>query len=276
MSHELAKTVNGQLALNDYGIEEGQTGFEGTDTNDFTIPYLTILQGISPQIGGAPDDRIEGAAIGDLMISSTKEIFKGKEGLIFQPCDKRTIWVEWTPRKTPDGRKIAGGGKFVATHEPASDVVRKAIATQKFPNYSTDAGNVLQDTRYFAGLIHRTLDLDEQSKLPPEELIISFSVTKIKPYKAYMDKIKSVKFGGQIPLYANRILITSFTDSVGGGEPFQNFRLTPAIDNNVKSSIIPSTYITLLGYGKATLNSYRSSVAKGGTDEAVKEEVIPF
>ena len=49
----------------DYG-EYSHSGFEGTTVNDLSIPFINVLQPLSPEV---TDQTIEGAKAGDLLNS---------------------------------------------------------------------------------------------------------------------------------------------------------------------------------------------------------------
>ncbi|MCK5018922.1 MAG: hypothetical protein KAS32_17805 [Candidatus Peribacteraceae bacterium] len=101
--NELAKTSETALTPKyDYGAF-GDSGYEGTSRDDFSIPYLSVLQQLSPQLKKKDAAYIENAEEGMLLNTVTQEVYDGAEGVLFQPCATEHAFVEWIPRK-------AGGG----------------------------------------------------------------------------------------------------------------------------------------------------------------------
>ena len=92
--------------VHDYGEQAG-AGYEGTTTDDFAIPYLNLLQAMSPEVA-EDGSKLEGASAGMMVNSVTKELYDGKKGLVFVPCSTSHVFVEWRPRDS--------GGGIVARH----------------------------------------------------------------------------------------------------------------------------------------------------------------
>lgn len=217
---DLAKKEQaGALAVPDYGQYAGR-GFENTNQDDYSMPFLTILQALSPQVQKADGGYIEGAEPGMLLLTSSGSIYAGDEGVEFVPVTTQHVFIEWVPRK-------AGGG-FVAIHECDSDVVRAAkAASTQFGKYK-NGENDLVETFYIYGLL---VEGDEVVS----QCLISFTSTKIKPYKTIMTKIRTVK--GRIPLFANRLRIKTVSQKNTEGT-FYNFDIVPA-NGDIVSSLIP-------------------------------------
>ena len=66
--------VQGAQALMLSDIGQGRTGFESMGADDFAIPFIAILQAMSPQVHGA--SRIKGAEEGDFFHS----VERGSQG----------------------------------------------------------------------------------------------------------------------------------------------------------------------------------------------------
>jgi hypothetical protein len=276
MSHknedtQLATIAVGPLSLPDYGTDVGG-GYENVGQDDVTIGYLRIIQPLSPEVNGLPDQRVAGAKVGDILVSNTKEVFDGTKGLIIQPVATRHVFVEWKPERKG----------FVSMHELSDAVVQKSKATQKWAEYTTDAGNILADTFYMPSLIHRTSNLDAQSKSVPEPVVLAFSGGSIKCYRAIMDRLNPFK--ARVPIWAHRLLVTSYDDiSKKTGKPYKNIRLKPLIDGNVVASLIDPKYTTIHTFGRELCKAYLSGTKKveapdhdGTTTDGGGDDTIPF
>jgi len=115
-------------------------GMETASGDDFAVPFLSLLQSLSPQVTkGAPGFN-ELAEVGDFFDTSTGELWGGEDGIEVIPCVYERQLVEWIPRNR--------GGGFVAVHGEDSPIVAKAV---RQPDGSTllPNGNELVDTARF-------------------------------------------------------------------------------------------------------------------------------
>ena len=102
-------------ALATFGNMETIAGFglEDTTADDYAIPFLRILQPLSPQV---VDKTVEGAEAGDIIETATDELYTEVDLI---PCVYQRRFVQWKPRER--------GGGFVAIHEADSAVVQSAV-----------------------------------------------------------------------------------------------------------------------------------------------------
>jgi hypothetical protein len=162
--------TNKQVAVYDYGADAG-AGFEGQSGEDYALPFLGLLQPNSPEL-----ENIEGAKQGQLINSVSQELFEGDVGVPFIPCTTEHCYVEWRPREK--------GGGIVKNHALDSKEVAEARAKVRVGKYVNAEGNELVETFYVYGV----------AILPdgPMAMAIAFTSTKIKVYKAWMTRAKSV------------------------------------------------------------------------------------
>lgn len=88
----------------DFAADAGK-GLEGTDKDSFAIPFLAILQPMSPQVLA---EEIEGIKAGLFLNSVTNQLF---EDPLLIPCAFQRRWIRWAPRD--------GGGGFKGEFTPA-------------------------------------------------------------------------------------------------------------------------------------------------------------
>lgn len=228
MSKAVQKKETSSVIPYDYGEDAG-VGYEGQTGQDLLLPFVGVLQALSPQVTKKPEDGgIPGAKPGMLYNTVTGELWDGEKGLTFIPSLTEHVFVEWVPRKQ--------GGGFVGIHDPSSEIVAraKAAAGKSFGRLSTEyrdgkpAGNDLVETFYVYGV----LDLPEG----PEPAVIAFTSTKIAPYKKWSTRIH--KFRRGVPLFAHQVHITTTHQRNSEGE-FFNVRLQPAVNNSVAESLLP-------------------------------------
>ncbi len=276
-SKELATTTPaGVPASYDYGDDSG-AGFEGTKPDDLSVPFLAILQSNSPQV---VDKDPAGCDSGMLFNTVTKEVWQGEgataEGVIFLPVHKEEVYVEWVPR-------LLGGG-MVGMHDPNGAVVKKAIEDNDgnaygklhTPDVREDAKpgaeNDLVQTYYVYGLF---LDADGVSTTGFG--VVSFTSTKIKPYRDWITAMYTLK--GKPPMFANRAVLRTVKQRNDSGT-FFNFRIDPYAKTWTKSLISPADNADLLneardfremvvsGMAKADFASQHAASGSGGDGAA--------
>lgn len=253
--NEVAKVEKGgAVATFDYGDDAG-AGFEGTKGSDLSIPFLGILQSNSPQV---EDKDPEGAESGMLFNTVTRELISGETGLVFLPCHKEgPVWVEWVPRNK--------GGGFVGLHDPESDEVKNGEPimhpeTGKPTRKLRCGENELIETYYVYGLI-----LDEDGGDTVGFAVISFTSTKIKPYRDWVTAMYTLK--GKPPMFANRARIRTTKQKNESGT-FYNFRIDPFAETWAKSLINPAEQGDLLTQAK----DFREMVVSGMARAAFETE----
>lgn len=198
-----------QLPAEFAGYEEyAGSGFENQTSDDYAIPFLNILQALSPQL---QDPENEALKQGMIFNTVTGEAFMGKDGVAFVPCYTQHNYVEFKPRDS--------GGGFVGTHEVNSPLVQDCMANQEFGTYKTPDGNDLIETFYVYGI---AVEGDGSGS----EAVIAFTSTKIKKYKAWMTKAKTIQIqlpGGRripAPLFAHKYRLKTVGEKNSKGNFF--------------------------------------------------------
>lgn len=212
----------------DYG-DMSHEGFEGTSIKDLSIPFINVLQSLSPEVA---DGTIEGAKAGDLLNSVTGEILK--QPLIVIPIEKEESWVEWVPRTK--------GGGLVGRYAPDSEIVLQSIknnggsrippkdAEGKRIAFKTPAGNDLIETHYVYCLI-----MDDEGKSIDSYCVLAFSSAKIKAFKDWMTALYTQK--GRPPIFANRAKVSTLKQKNDSGT-FFIYAIAP-FNDTWRESLIP-------------------------------------
>ncbi len=249
-------------AMVEYGAyaEYAGAGFENQTREDYSIPFLQILQALSPQL-----QENDSLRPGMILNTVTGEAWDGKKGLAFVPVTTQHLYVEWKPRD-------AGGG-FVGVHEVNSDLVKQAkAASTEYGKYNTPDGNELIETYYVYGLV---LDDDGNAS----EAVLAFSSTKIKRYKGWMTKARTIQIplpdGRRIPapLFAHRYRLRTILEKNNKGQFYNWDNVTFDGANAQEARLLPNDPLfqsavgikTLIEQGKARA-AYESQ-APGSLDE---------
>ena len=147
----------------DYSQYEG-AGFEEQTREDIAIPFMALLQAMSPQV---VESNPKGSKPGLIYNPVVQALHKE---LIVVPVKTEHKFVEWVPRNK--------GGGFVQEHNVDSDIVIEAKANStQFGQYNTKKGNELVETfKVFAVVV------TEDDMYPA---ILAFDSSKIKIYKNF-------------------------------------------------------------------------------------------
>lgn len=83
--------------LNDFG-----TGFEGTDAESYALPFISVLQKMSPMVDEDDPKYVEGAKAGMLYNTVTGKLYDGKAGVLIVPCAYKRTFIRWGGREAED------------------------------------------------------------------------------------------------------------------------------------------------------------------------------
>lgn len=207
-NQELATATKDTAIIASHWSDYAGQGFEKLDQASLKVPFLQIVQALSPCVEN-------GAKPGNILYTLDDTFYDGKEGILFVPAATRHVYVEW--------RQRSKGGGFIAHHDPVSDVVKAAIAASvKFGKYSHD-GNDLVETFYVYGVLVR----DDV----PCEAAMAFASTKVKPYRMWMTRAKSttIKVSPRrtiiAPLFSHAYRFTTLKEQNSFGN-YYNWRIT--------------------------------------------------
>ena len=88
------KEASGSL---DFLNEHANEGFEGLDSRDYVIPFLRILQRMSPQCDEDSAEKLTGAMPGLFFNTVNRKIY-GKSVQVI-PISFKKLWLEWLPKR---------------------------------------------------------------------------------------------------------------------------------------------------------------------------------
>lgn len=166
------------------------------------VPIHRILQVGSPQCLPVENGGIPGAKAGTIFNTQTKQIYDGRRGLFFIPCDHHLKFVEFIKRED-DG----SGGGFLGIHEPDSPEVtegRKArlelygnlLGPYPFGQTENGKDKELVETYYVNGIC---IVPNDEGRFPGEfgrsfQGSFAFSSSNISVYNAWLDQVKTYKY----------------------------------------------------------------------------------
>jgi hypothetical protein len=257
---------NTGIQIFDYGEDAGK-GYENQSKADLSMPFINLLQGLSPLVKDGK------ARAGDFYNTVTQQIWPRETGLLFVPGSTKQMFAEWVPRKQ--------GGGFRGHHQVNDEVVLNAIKNAaKFGKYLTPEGNNLNDTFYVYGA------LCTEDGIADSMCVIPFWSTKIRPYKAWNSRLRTfnMQHGNKIPLYANLVRLTSKETKNSEGDFFIP-ELTSADPRGIGYSLLgpdderfqmAKACAQLVMSGDADINYGKSREAEGDDEDGEKKDGNPF
>lgn len=153
--------------------QDAGAGVNTFSAEDVSIPFITILQQLSPQLKRG--SKVEGAEEGFIFNPVTLECIDGEEGIVVVPCAYHKRWVEWKPRSI--------GGGFVR-HYDTDDILKQCTIVdnkETMPN-----GNIIVPTAYYYVIIIKAEGVYEKAVIPMASTLITVS----KKWNSIMSAIK--------------------------------------------------------------------------------------
>jgi hypothetical protein len=199
MSEKLTVQKKQLPSVIDFSADAGE-GLEGADKESFAIPFIAVLQGLSPQL-----ETVEGAKIGTFINTITNHM---SAAVNVVPVSFQRRYLEWQPRDE--------GGGFRGSHEVVAIEMDKSIVRNEDGQLISKDGNFLKDTR-----IHYVLVVEDDGSFSPA--IISLSSTQIKKSKRWLSRIQNIQMKdsqGRLynpPSFSHIYRITSVKESNDSG-----------------------------------------------------------
>lgn len=165
-------------------------GFEGVTTADVAIPFLVILQDLSPAVRKGPG-QIKGAESGDILQTVSQQIFKADSGVLVVPCGYQKAYVEWTPREK--------GGGFVKSH-PDDTILKECTRNERNQETLKNGNNIVTTAYHYAIIV-------SEGKF--ERVIIAMSSTQLKKSRRWNSQMMSL----QLDLGGKKVTPPSFSHS---------------------------------------------------------------
>ena len=178
----------------DYAADAG-AGFEGAGREAFAIPFLGVLQSMSPQCKKSDGAYIKGAEEGMLFNTVTNEVFDGSEGVEIIPCAFTQTFVEWATRES--------GGGFIAEYDAVSGTALRGNCKRDDKNRDIlPNGHQLNDHRN-----HYVLFKDADGNWQPA--LMSLSSTQIKASRNWMSAMQRICTTQGVPMFALHYQLTT-------------------------------------------------------------------
>jgi hypothetical protein len=232
------------------------------DSSEMQIPFVRVLQALSPQLNKKKAEYIDGAEQGDLFNNVTMQSWDGEDGVNIIPCFQTTKYLEFTPRDM--------GGGFrgeLAANDPAISQTTRVGSKELLSN-----GNELVKSDQ-----HYCLIVEDDGSFQPA--VVDMKSTQLKVSRRWktqiaMQKVKRPDGSVVIPPVFATIWKLSTVEESNDQGTWNNYQIE-------KVRLVDSR--DLLMEAKAFRDSIRAGEVKamseegaGGTSAPIKDDDIPF
>ena len=200
--NEIAEAKTTAISTFDDTLLSGGTGLEETTTEDFAIPFIRVLQPMSPQLQKQNGSYIAGASAGDLYNTVTGEAYDGEEGVSIVPCAYNKKYIEWIPREK-------GGGLVNANHDIS--ILSSCKRDDESRRYYTPEGNEIVETAQFFVLVVK----DGTA----QQAVLAFTSTQLGVSRKWLTMLRMARVNNskgesvEAPMFAYTYRLTTTTQS---------------------------------------------------------------
>ena len=178
--------------------------------DDLAIPFLRILSDTSPQVKKRDPEYVEGAEVGMIYNTLTKEVFDGEKGVQVIPCSYQRQYIEWEDRG-----KGTGAPKNIYPSD--SNILSQTTRDEQRKDRLTN-GNYIEDTANHFVLVQNSQNIWEQS-------LVAMKSTQRKKSKKWNSLMLGLKLKGANglftpPSYSHIYLLKTIAESNDLGQWF--------------------------------------------------------
>tara|TARA_R100001443_G_scaffold30406_1_gene44047 strand:+ start:24175 stop:24939 length:765 start_codon:yes stop_codon:yes gene_type:complete len=230
------KATTDVVTFDDTLLSEG-TGLEETTVEDFAIPFIRVLQPMSPQLNKASGSYVEGASAGDLYNTVTNSVYSGDKGIVLVPSAYIKKYIEWVPREK-------GGGLVNANHDISIlSECRKDPESRRF--YTKDGNEIVETAQFYV------LVLDPE----PQQAVIAFTSTQLSVARKWLTMMRMARVQNsqgqhvEAPMFAYTYRLTTTSQSNDKGT-WNSFSISQEGQTSLADAQVAKTFMTAARSGE--------------------------
>jgi len=240
--------------------EEAGAGLENFTTEDMQIPFIRILQALSPQLNKQDSMYIKGAEQGDVFNTVSQSVYKSDQGVIVVPCFFEKKFLEF-------GLRSSGGG-FI--RELASDDKDIGLTTREGAAEMLPSGNELVRTHQHVVM---AMDPETRQGVPA---ILDMKKTQLKVSRRWNTVKNGIRLpsGKPMPLYGTAWNVQTIAESNDQGS-WYNYKIERITE-------VSKEIETMMLEARTMYQSFRKGDIKTASapaeemQSAQKDDEIPF
>ena len=156
-------------------------GFEEVTSSDVQIPFIRVIQAMSPQIKKSDSAFIKGAGQGDIFNTVTKQFWSAEDGILVIPTYFQQKLLEFVPREQ--------GGGFVGELKASSEEVKKAQRNDMGAELLENGNELVRTAQHYVKIVHEDGSL--------ENAIVDMKKTQLKKSRGWMSIMMMQKHNGK-------------------------------------------------------------------------------
>ena len=156
-------------------------GFEEVTSSDVQIPFIRVIQAMSPQIKKSDSAFIKGAGQGDIFNTVTKQFWSAEDGILVIPTYFQQKLLEFVPREQ--------GGGFVGELKASSEEVKKAQRNEAGAELLENGNELVRTAQHYVKIVHDDGTL--------ENAIVDMKKTQLKKSRQWMSIMMMQKHNGK-------------------------------------------------------------------------------
>ena len=230
------KATTDVVTFDDTLLSEG-TGLEETTVEDFAIPFIRVLQPMSPQLNKASGSYVESASAGDLYNTVTNSVYSGDKGIVLVPSAYVKKYIEWVPREK-------GGGLVNANHDISIlSECRKDPESRRF--YTKDGNEIVETAQFYV------LVLDPE----PQQAVIAFTSTQLSVARKWLTMMRMARVQNsqgqhvEAPMFAYTYRLTTTSQSNDKGT-WNSFSISQEGQTSLADAQVAKTFMTAARSGE--------------------------
>jgi len=239
-------------------------GLENVGAEDMQIPFLRILQPLSPQLNKQDSKYIKGASGGDLFNTVTGQFWDSEEGVSVIPCAYQMKYLEFQLREN--------GGGFMGELDPNSPDIRST--ERNGANEMLPSGNELVRSAQFLVLAFGDDGI-------PQQMICDMKKTQMKIAKQWNTRRAGMKLvhpeKGLFtpPMWATVWKLTSVQESNDKGSWF-NYQIAQGDVKEVSSDILVQARDLYNQFKKGEIKTAAGTAEEMNQSPSDEGDEIPF
>ena len=230
------KATTDVVTFDDTLLSEG-TGLEETTGEDFAIPFIRVLQPMSPQLNKASGSYVDNASAGDLYNTVTNSVYSGDKGIVLVPSAYVKKYIEWVPREK-------GGGLVNANHDISIlSECRKDPESRRF--YTKDGNEIVETAQFYV------LVLDPE----PQQAVIAFTSTQLSVARKWLTMMRMARVQNsqgqhvEAPMFAYTYRLTTTSQSNDKGT-WNSFSISQEGQTSLADAQVAKTFMTAARSGE--------------------------
>lgn len=170
-------TAAGPISEEEF-LGDAKKGTSATTSQDLAIPFVMILQKLSPQCDRSKPEYMEDAEEGMIIEKASAELWSGEDGVLIVPCYYERRYTEWRPRS-------AGGG-LVRDHGSDPSMLTQCQKNDRGKDITPDGNEFVASGMHYILLV----DPDTGAFRPA---VISMSATQLKHSRRWNTAIVNLR-----------------------------------------------------------------------------------